>query len=49
MINKDKNVQILVTFPIEMVDEIEKYWHDKKMKSRSESIRELVKKGLEDK
>lgn len=46
-VNKDENKQILVTFPDELVDQIENYWHDNKLKSRSEAIRELVKKGLE--
>lgn len=48
-IDKSKNTQILVTFPNEIVEEIEKFWHDNKLKNRSEAIRELVKKGLESK
>lgn len=46
-VDKDKNTQILVTFPKEFVEEIEKYWHNNQLKNRSEAIRELVKKGLE--
>lgn len=46
-VDKEKHTQILVTFPNEMVEEIEKYWHDNKLKNRSETIRELVLKGLE--
>lgn len=46
-VDKDKNTQILVTFPNKVVEQIEKYWHDKKLKSRSEAIRELIDKGLE--
>lgn len=46
-VDKEKNTQILVTFPNKMVKEIEKYWHDHRLKNRSEAIRELVKKGLE--
>lgn len=46
-VDKEKNTQILVTFPNELVKEIEKYWHDKQLKNRSETIRELVIKGLE--
>lgn len=46
-INKEKNIQILVTFPKEMVQEIEDYWHNNKLSNRNEAIRELVKKGLE--
>jgi len=48
-IDKDKNTQILVTFPNDLVDKIERFWHEKKLKNRSEAIRELVKKGLESK
>ncbi len=48
-IDKEKNTQILVTFPNEDVEKIEKYWHDNKLKNRSETIRELVRKGLESK
>ncbi|MGM0807540.1 MAG: ribbon-helix-helix domain-containing protein [Bacillota bacterium] len=48
-VDKDKNTQLLVTFPNEFIEEIEKYWHDKKLKNRSEAIRELVKLGLEKK
>lgn len=46
-VNKKENTQILVTFPNEMVEQIEKYWHDNHLKNRSETIRELVRKGLE--
>mgnify|MGYP005749492219 CR=1 FL=1 len=45
-IDKSKNTQILVTFPNEIVEEIERYWHDNKLKSRSEAIRQLVEKSL---
>ncbi|MDU5945477.1 ribbon-helix-helix domain-containing protein [Paenibacillus macerans] len=46
-VDKDKNTQILVTFPNEMVNEIEQFWHDNKLKNRSEAIRDLVAKGLQ--
>lgn len=46
-VDKDKNTQILVTFPNEMVDEIEQFWHDNKLKNRNEAIRDLVAKGLQ--
>lgn len=46
-IDKSKNTQILVTFPNDMVYEIEKFWHERQLKSRSEAIRELVKIALE--
>lgn len=45
-VDKDKNIQILVTFPKELVKEIEGYWHENKLKNRSEAIRELVILGL---
>ena len=48
-VNKDKNVQILVTFPHETVIEIEKFWHDNKLKNRNEAIRVLIRRGLESK
>ena len=48
-IDKDKNTQVLVTFPNALLEEVEKYWHSNSLKNRSEAIRELVKKGLESK
>ena len=48
-VDKDKNTQVLVTFPIDLLKEVEKYWHLKSLKNRNEAIRELVKKGLESK
>lgn len=46
-VDKEKNKQILVTFPNELLDQIEEYWHEKKLKNRNEAIRELIQKGLE--
>ena len=46
-VDKKKNTQILVTFPKDLLDDIEEYWHEKKIANRSESIRKLVKLGLE--
>jgi metal-responsive CopG/Arc/MetJ family transcriptional regulator len=48
-VNKEQNKQILVTIPKEMVENIETFWHENKLKSRSEAIRELIKIGLEKK
>jgi metal-responsive CopG/Arc/MetJ family transcriptional regulator len=45
-IDKTKNTQILVTFPNEVIEEIEKYWHENRLKNRTEAIRELVQIGL---
>jgi metal-responsive CopG/Arc/MetJ family transcriptional regulator len=46
-VDKTKNTQILVTFPNELLEQIEKYWHENKLKNRNEAIRELVQIGLE--
>lgn len=48
-IDKTKNTQVLVTFPNELIEEIENYWHDNKLKNRNEAIRELIIKGLDKK
>jgi len=45
-VDKDKNTQILVTFPNDMIKDIEEFWHDNLYKNRSEAIRELVLRGL---
>lgn len=45
-IDKSKHTQVLVTFPNELLAEIENYWHDNKLKNRNEAIRELVNKGI---
>jgi metal-responsive CopG/Arc/MetJ family transcriptional regulator len=45
-VDKTKNTQILVTFPNDIVEDIEKYWHEKQLKNRNEAIRELVLIGL---
>lgn len=46
-IDKDKNTQILVTFPNDLLEEIEQYWHENKLMNRNEAIRQLIIKGLE--
>ena len=46
-IDKGKNVQVLITIPLELLKDIEDYWHEKKIKNRTEAIRELIIKGLE--
>jgi hypothetical protein len=45
-IDKSKYSQIMLSFPNELVDQIEVYWHENKLKNRNEAIRELVHKGL---
>ncbi|MDO6663560.1 hypothetical protein Q4571_23715 [Bacillus thuringiensis] len=42
-VNKDKYIQILVTFT---KGQIENYWHENKLKNRNEAIRQIVDKGL---
>ena len=46
-VDKEKNKQILVTFPIEMLEEIEDHWHKEKFQNRNEAIRDLVRRGLD--
>lgn len=46
-VDKGKNTQILVTFPNELLEKVEAYWHDNRLKNRNEAIRNLVQKGLE--
>lgn len=46
-IDKDKNTQVLVTIPNEMLKRIEDFQFDNRIKNRSEAIRELIQKGLE--
>jgi len=45
-VDKTKNTQILVTFPNEVVEEIERYWHDNKLANRNEAIRSLIQIAL---
>lgn len=47
VVDTEKNVQLLITLPIELLKEIEEYWHENKIKNRSEAIRNLITKGLE--
>jgi metal-responsive CopG/Arc/MetJ family transcriptional regulator len=46
-VDKVKNTQILVTFPNDLLEQIEHYWHDQKLMNRNEAIRQLIIKGLE--
>jgi len=46
-IDKDKNTQVLVTLPHRLLADIENYWYEKRLKSRSEATRELIVQGLE--
>ena len=46
MTKKTEN-QILLNVPSELLEKIEDYQFKKRISSRSEAIRELIKKGLE--
>lgn len=46
-INKEKNTQVLVTIPKDMLERIEDYQFGNRVKNRSEAIRILILKGLE--
>ena len=45
-IDKDKNTQILLTITKELLEKIEDYQFNNRIPSRSETIRELIEKGL---
>jgi metal-responsive CopG/Arc/MetJ family transcriptional regulator len=44
-VDKDKNTQILVTFPNNLLEQIDQYWHDKRIMNRNEAIRQLIAAG----
>lgn len=46
-IDKEKHTQILVTFPKEMLKDIEDFQFKNRVKNRNEAIRQLIEKGLE--
>ncbi|WP_427125158.1 ribbon-helix-helix domain-containing protein (plasmid) [Priestia megaterium] len=45
-VDKSKNKQVLVTFPLEQLEKIEDYWHEKRYSNRNEAIRALIQEGL---
>ena len=45
-VDKSKNKQVLVTIPLEQLEEIEDYWHEKRYNNRNEAIRSLIQEGL---
>jgi len=47
-IDKTKNTQVLVTIPNEDLEKIEDYQFNNRIKSRTEAIRILINKGLEE-
>lgn len=46
-VDENKKTRVLVNFPNEMLELIDKYWHENHIKNRNEAIRELVQKGLD--
>ena len=47
MSQKDKNnIRIHVPMPQSLLDVIDSYWHDKKLISRAEAMRQLLKDSL---
>ena len=46
-VDKDKNTQILVTFPNDLLEQVDQFWHDNKIMNRNEAIRQLIASGLE--
>lgn len=46
-IDKKKNRQVLVTFPNELLEEVEDFQFANRIQNRSEAIRELIRRGLE--
>lgn len=46
-IDKEKNTQVLITISHEMLEQIEDFQFENRIKNRSEAIRTLITKGLE--
>ena len=46
-IDKEKHTGVLVNFPDELLEKVESYWHDNRIKNRTQAILELIEKGLE--
>lgn len=47
-VNKEKNKQILITIPLDMLDKIENYWRSNGFKNRNEGIRKLLEERLKE-
>ncbi|GIN59416.1 hypothetical protein J8TS2_37350 [Lederbergia ruris] len=45
-VDKKKNKQVLVTFPNELLEEVEDFQFANRIQNRSEAIRELIRRGL---
>ena len=48
-IDKTKNTQVLITMPHEMLEKIEDFQHENRIKNRTEAIRILLNEALESK
>lgn len=46
-IDKTKNAQVLITLSKEMIEKIEDFQFENRIKSRSEAMRRLIEKGLQ--
>lgn len=46
-IDKDKNAQVLLTISKELLDQVEDFQFSNRIASRSEALRELIRRGLE--
>lgn len=47
-IDKTKNTQVLVTLPNELLERIETFWHAAHIKNRTEAIRILIERSLDE-
>lgn len=45
---KDRTTHLMVMLPVNLVDEIETYKDENRIRSKNETIRTLILKGLED-
>ena len=41
-VDKTKNHQFLLTVPNDMLEQIDEYWHENKLKNRNDAVRDLL-------
>lgn len=46
-IDKSKMSQVLITFPIDLLEEVDQYWHQEHIMNRNEAVRQLIVLGLQ--
>ncbi len=46
-LNKHKYTRVFLPMTNELLEKIERYWHQEKLKNRNEAIKKLVTKGLD--